>query len=86
MQDNSNRRAYWRKSFRLTGMLMLLWFGVTFGVSYYARELSFDFFGWPFSFWMAAQGSPLVYVVIIALYARYMERLDVAHGFEERED
>jgi len=83
MQADNLRRAYWRKNIRLTGILMLLWFGVTFGVSYYARELNFDFFGWPFSFWMAAQGSPLVYVAIVAFYARYMEHLDVAHGFDE---
>ena len=86
MQANSQRRAYWRKNTRLIGILMLLWFFVTFGVSFYARVLSFFFFGWPFSFWMAAQGSPLVYVVVIAFYARYMERLDVAHGFNESED
>ena len=86
MQTISNRRAYWRKNIRFTGILMLLWFGVTFAVSFYARELNFDFFGWPFSFWMAAQGSPLIYVLIIAFYALYMERLDVAHGFDERED
>ena len=85
MQANSHRRTYWRKNTRLIGILMLVWFFVTFGVSYYARELNFDFFGWPFSFWMAAQGSPLVYVVAIAFYARYMERLDVAHGFDESE-
>jgi putative solute:sodium symporter small subunit len=79
------RRAHWRQNLSLTGILMLLWFGVTFGVSYFARELSFDFFGWPFSFWMAAQGSLLVYVAIIAFYAWFMERLDLAHGFEEDE-
>ncbi len=86
MQANNNRRLYWCKNIRLTGLLMMFWFFVSFGVSFYARELNFDFFGWPFSFWMAAQGSPLVYVVIIAIYARYMERLDVAHGFDESED
>jgi putative solute:sodium symporter small subunit len=86
MQANNNRRLYWRKNIRLISILMMLWFGVTFGVSFYARELNFDFFGWPFSFWMAAQGSPLVYVVLIAFYARYMERQDVAHGFEESDD
>ncbi len=85
MQANSHRRAYWRKTTWLTGILMLVWFVVTFGMTYYARQLNFDFFGWPFSFWMAAQGAPLVYVVIIAFYARCMERLDVAHGFDESE-
>ena len=29
---------------------------------YYARDLSFNFFGWPFAFYMAAQGSLIIYV------------------------
>ena len=86
MQANSNRSDYCLENTRLTGILMMLWFGVTFGASNYARELNLDFFGWPFSLWMAAQGSPLGYVVIIAFYARYMERLDVTYGFEESEN
>jgi putative solute:sodium symporter small subunit len=33
-----------------------VWFVVTFVVAYFARDLNFNFFGWPFSFWVAAQG------------------------------
>ena len=86
MQARNNRRAYWRKNLRLTGALLMVWFGVTFGVSFFARQLDFNFFGWPFSFWMAAQGSLVVYGVIIAFYAWRMGRLDAAHGFAEAED
>jgi len=76
MQANNNRRIYWRKNIRLTGLLMMLWFGVTFGVSFYARELNFDFFGWPFSFWVASQGALLVFCLIVAFYAYAMRKLD----------
>ena len=81
-----NLRRYWRKNLRLTGLLLALWFGVSFGVSYCARELSFNFFGWPFSFWMAAQGSLVVYCVIVWFYAQYMEKLDLEHGVQESEE
>lgn len=67
---------HWRLNRRLTLGLLLVWFGVTFGVSFHARELDFRFFGWPFSFWVAAQGALLVYGLIIAFYAWYMNRLD----------
>lgn len=67
---------YWRLNLRLTAVLLVVWFGVTFGVSYHARALDFRFFGWPFSFWMAAQGALLVYGLIIAGYAWFMNRLD----------
>ena len=79
------RRRYWFANLRVTSFLLLVWFVVTFGVSYWARELSFRFFGWPFSFWMAAQGSMLVYGGIVAFYAWYMGRLDGRYGKEEGE-
>ncbi len=67
-------------------MLLAIWFVVTFVVSYFARDLSFSFFGWPFSFWMAAQGSPVIYCLIVWFYARRMGQLDVRHGVDEREE
>ena len=52
MEITENHRHYWQKNLRITGILLAIWFVVTFVVGYYARELSFTFFGWPFSFWM----------------------------------
>jgi putative solute:sodium symporter small subunit len=78
-----NRRQHWHGNLRLTAGLLLLWLAVTFGVSYWARELSFNFFGWPFSFWMAAQGAPLVYALIVWRYAQRMEQLDLRYGLDE---
>jgi putative solute:sodium symporter small subunit len=48
-----------------------------------ARDLSFSFFGWPFSFWMGSFGSLVVYVLIIVYYAHYMNNLDKEHGCAE---
>ena len=50
-------RARWRSCLRLTALLMTVGFLVTFVVAFYARELGGLLFGWPFSFWMAAQGA-----------------------------
>jgi putative solute:sodium symporter small subunit len=63
---------------RLTAALLLLWFGVTFGIAFFARDLDFDFFGWPFSFWVASQGALLVYLLLVGVYALAMQRLDAA--------
>lgn len=86
MPDSENHRSYWRKNRIVISLLLLVWFGVTFGVSYFARALSFSFFGWPFSFWVGGQGALLVYCLIIGFYAWYMNRLDVEHGVEEEDD
>jgi putative solute:sodium symporter small subunit len=86
MQLTESHLQYWRKNLNITAVLMAVWFVVTFVATYFARDLSFTFFGWPFSFWVAAQGSLIVYVVIIWFYARYMNQLDQEHGVAEAEE
>ena len=76
MQLTQKHLEYWSKNLRITGILLVIWFVVTFVIGYYARELSFNFFGWPFAFYMGAQGSLIIYVIIIWYYARYMNNLD----------
>jgi len=85
IQLTESHRHYWRKKLRVTAVLMAIWFVVTYAVGFFARPLGFDFFGWPFSFWVGAQGALVVYVVIIWYYARYMNRLDEEHGVAEEE-
>jgi len=69
------RRA-WRHNLRWIAALLAIWFVVSFGISWFARELRFDFFGWPFSFWVGAQGALIIYVLMAALYAWHMNRVD----------
>ena len=70
------RARHWRRTQRLTAVLLLAWFVIGFVVTWFARELDFPFFGWPFSFWVAAQGGIVVFVVLIAVYALRMARID----------
>lgn len=85
MTSSDRHRAYWRRNLQITGALLAIWFVVTFVVAFYARELSFRFFGWPFSFWVAAQGALIVYVVLICVYARIMNRLDREYDIRDEE-
>ncbi|HYF59141.1 MAG TPA: DUF4212 domain-containing protein [Burkholderiaceae bacterium] len=82
----AKRQEYWRRNLNITAVLLFIWFFVTFVVGYFARDLNFNFFGWPFSFYMAAQGSLIVYVAIIWFYARYMNNLDREYGVDEGDD
>ena len=75
---------YWRRVRALTLLLLLLWFVVTFGVIFFARELAgLTLFGWPVPFYMAAQGTTLIYLLIIAVYALAMQKID-SHASEQR--
>lgn len=59
---------------RLTAVLLLVWAATSFGPGFFARSLSFELWGWPFYFWMAAQGSILIFLFIVVLYAWLMNR------------
>jgi len=86
MQLTEKHQEYWTRTLRLTAVLLALWFIVTFVVGYFARDLSFNFFGWPFAFYMGAQGSLIVYILIIWYYARSMNKLDQEFGVAEAEE
>ena len=86
MELTEKHRDYWRKNVTVTAILLAIWAVVTYLVGWYARELYFNFFGWPFSFWMGGQGALVIYVLIIGYYARYMNRLDHEYGVHEGED
>jgi putative solute:sodium symporter small subunit len=56
-------------------------------VSFFARELNeITLFGFPFAFYMAAQGALAIYVVLIWFYAKRMNRLDREYGVHEDEE
>lgn len=86
MELSEKHREYWRKNVRITLILLAIWAIITYLIGWYARELSFNFFGWPFSFWVGGQGALALYVIIIWYYAWYMNRLDREYGVAEGEE
>ena len=87
MEITEKHRQYWSKNLALTAVLLAIWFVVTYVAGYYARELNeITFLGFPLGFYFGAQGSLIVYVVIIWFYAHRMNRLDREYGVHEGED
>jgi putative solute:sodium symporter small subunit len=84
MQLSEKHKEYWSRNLKITGVLLLIWFVVTFVMGYFAVPLAeINFFGWPLSFYMAAQGSLIIYVAILYYYAKKMRQLDVEYGVDE---
>ena len=86
MELTQKHHEYWRKNVRITAILMVIWFVITYGVGFFARDLSFSFFGWPFAFWVGAQGALALYVALIGFYAWYMNKLDQEYGVSEGDE
>jgi len=71
------RAQHWARTRRLTAVLLGLWLATWFGTVFFARDLAhLSVFGWPLSFYLAAQGSSLIYLAIIGVYAWRMRVLD----------
>jgi putative solute:sodium symporter small subunit len=60
---------------RLKAALLLVWAVVSFVFFFFARDLQFVVAGWPFAYWMGAQGAIVVFIAIVVIYAAAMRRL-----------
>ena len=80
-----SRQKYWRANLKILLLLLGVWFGTSYGLSILAVDVldRFKFAGFPLGFWMAQQGSILIFLLIILAYTVWMNRLDKAYGVEE---
>ncbi|KYC43024.1 hypothetical protein WA1_13045 [Scytonema hofmannii PCC 7110] len=76
--DKEKSRAYWRANTALIRNLLIVWASVSLGFSILLVQPlnTIRFFGVPFGFWMAQQGSILIFVLLIFIYAFQMDKLD----------
>lgn len=68
---------HWRKSRRMSYILVTVWFLLTLGSVWYAEELNeIALLDFPLGFYLEAQGLPIIFLAMIWFYNRYMNRLD----------
>ena len=89
MQNESklqqHRKAYWQANLRILAILMTIWFVGAFGCGIlFVEPLNqFKLGGFKFGFWMAQQGSIYVFVALIFVYVRLMNKLDREFNFDD---
>jgi putative solute:sodium symporter small subunit len=84
MELTDKQNEYWHKNLVITAILLLIWFVATFVEAWFARELNtITFLGFPLAFYMSAQGSLIIYVALIGIYAVLMRKLDLEYGVDE---
>ena len=88
--EQADHRLYWRANLRLLAFLLSIWAFVSFGCGIVLRpwldQWTLPGTGFPLGFWFAQQGSILVFVVLIFIYAWRMNALDREHGVREEDD
>ena len=75
---DSSAKAYWRSNLRVLAVLLSIWAVAAFGLGivFVERLNAFQIGGFPVGFWFAQQGSILIFVVLILVYALWMDRID----------
>ena len=79
--------AYWKENLRLMFWLSLVWFVVSYGCGIlFVDELNtVRLGGFKLGFWFAQQGSIYVFVALVFIYARMMDKLDRKYGVNDED-
>jgi putative solute:sodium symporter small subunit len=78
-------KAYWKDNIRYLLILLAVWFLVSFGAGIIFKNFlnEFKFGGFKIGFWFAQQGSMYVFVILIFIYVRLMNKLDKKYGYDK---
>tara|TARA_B100001063_G_scaffold229499_1_gene241756 strand:- start:206 stop:460 length:255 start_codon:yes stop_codon:yes gene_type:complete len=78
-------KAYWKDNIRYLLILLSVWFLVSFGAGIIFKNFlnEFKFGGFKIGFWFAQQGSMYVFVILIFIYVRLMNKLDKKYGYDK---
>ena len=81
----NNAKVYWKENIRYVLILLAIWFLVSYGAGIiFKDELNqIKIGGFKLGFWFAQQGSMYVFVILIFVYVRLMNKLDKKYGYDE---
>lgn len=83
---SDNKDLYWKKNIRILIFLLIIWFLSSFGAGILlAEELnSFRIGGFKLGFWFAQQGAIYIFIALIFIYVRLMNKLDREFDLDEK--
>ena len=82
--DAATSRAYWSKTSGLMWLMLAIWAFFGFAIHFFVNQLNqVTFLGFPLGFYMASQGSLIVFVVILFWFARRQNAIDAEFGVAE---
>ena len=85
MVTEIRKKEYWKKNLKYLSILLGIWFVVSYGFSILLVDLldKVRILGFKLGFWFAQQGSIFVFVILIFVYVRLMNKLDNKYHVEE---
>jgi putative solute:sodium symporter small subunit len=86
MSAKQTYEAYWKENLMYIVILLSIWFAVSylFGIIMADPLDRMHFLGFPLGFWFANQGSEVIFVILIAVYVKLMNKLDMKYDVHEK--
>ena len=86
MDNKEKMKAYWQKNLRYLTILLIIWFVSSFGLGIlFVDEMNtIRIGGFKLGFWFAQQGSIYIFVLLIFVYVRWMNKLDKEFDVDEK--
>jgi putative solute:sodium symporter small subunit len=83
-----SQQLYWQANLKLLFKLLVVWFSVSFGCGIILADWldQFTISGFKLGFWFSQQGAIYVFVILIFVYAKQMEKLDHQFGLNDKDD
>ena len=82
----AQREAHWHRTKNLMIAHLAVWFVFAFLVHWFAPSLNkISFLDFPLGFYMAAQGSLIVFVVQLFVFAKQQDNIDRQFGVAEED-
>jgi putative solute:sodium symporter small subunit len=82
--EKEKLEQYHKENISLIVKVLIIWAIVSYFAAMIVKGLNnITFLGFPFGYWMGAQGSVITFVVLIFVYANLMNKLDKKYGVEE---
>jgi putative solute:sodium symporter small subunit len=83
---DSNAEGHWGKTSSLMYIALAIWAFFSFVIHFFVNSLnSIVIFGFPVGFWFAAQGSLIIFVLLLFWFARRQDAIDREFGVAEED-
>ena len=88
MSSKNFKAEYWKKNLQYLAVLLSIWFAVSYGFGIILVDVldKIKIGGFKLGFWFSQQGSIFVFVIIIFVYVRLMNKLDRKYNVEEDQE
>ncbi|MBK9090781.1 MAG: DUF4212 domain-containing protein [Holophagales bacterium] len=86
MATKERQAAYWKENLTYIVILLGIWFVVSyvFGIIMADTLDKTSIGGFPLGFWFANQGSEVIFVILIVVYVKLMNHLDIKYDVHEQ--